>query len=50
MVGQYLDRRENILSVGNSETVRTHLANARGYLFRCQREAFNTMAKLTHSI
>jgi len=31
MVGEYLDRRENVLIVGNSGTGKTHLANALGF-------------------
>jgi len=31
MVGQYVDRRENVLIVGNSGTGKTHLASALGF-------------------
>ena len=31
MTGQYLDRRENVLLVGNSGTGKTHLASALGF-------------------
>jgi len=31
MVGQYADRRENVLLVGNSGTGKTHLASALGF-------------------
>jgi DNA replication protein DnaC len=51
MTGEYLERRENILLVGNSGTGKTHLANALGFAACMQSRNvrfFTVKALVTH--
>ncbi len=50
--GEYVDRRENVIAVGNSGTGKTHVALGLG-LAACQRElsvGFTTAASLVHEL
>ena len=51
MGGEYIDRRENILLVGNSGTGKTHLASSLGFAACCQGKRvrfFTVKALVTH--
>jgi DNA replication protein DnaC len=51
MVGEYMDRRENVLIVGNSGTGKTHLASALGFAActqACRVRFFTVTGLVTH--
>ena len=46
---EYIQRRENVIAVGNSGTGKTHITLGLG-LAACQREGFTTVASLVHEL